>query len=288
MFGLADFATRGATVEEEPIGPMLGPKPFKEQPRAVRARGRAGKALKKYGKKARAAILRAAHSADRFDAAQAGTYGPVRYGSQPSYVYKRTRAGKKRKSSSWGRSARSSGTSKRARRAANRAAYRAGSGRKSNRARNRQDYAKFLNERSKTYGPVRFETQPTWVRRRGRKGQFADIIARRGRKGSSKRSRKSSGMTRRERRAANRAAFRASNQRSRKGGRKGSRRGRKGSRAMTSGRGPSRVLSYNSLMHELRQSRGLKAWVCVGKKRTGCGGGKKGRRGSRQLGLLRA
>lgn len=46
-------------------------------------------------------------------------------------------------------------------------------------------------------------------------------------------------------------------------------------------------LSYAKLMKRLRGTK-MKAWVCVGPKRTGCGGGKKGRRGSRVFGVLRA
>lgn len=44
--------------------------------------------------------------------------------------------------------------------------------------------------------------------------------------------------------------------------------------------------SYAKLMRQLRGTRN-KAWICVGPKRTGCGGGRKGRRGARVWGVLR-
>lgn len=47
-----------------------------------------------------------------------------------------------------------------------------------------------------------------------------------------------------------------------------------------------RRLTYNELMTALSGTK-LKAWVCAGPKRTGCGGGKKRYGGSRQLGVLR-
>lgn len=73
----------------------------------------------------------------------------------------------------------------------------------------------------------------------------------------------------------------SASRRSRRGGVSRRRRGGR----MSSGRGPGRVLTYNKLMGELRRRPKLKAWVCVGRRRTGCGGGRK--RGTRQLGLLR-
>lgn len=47
-----------------------------------------------------------------------------------------------------------------------------------------------------------------------------------------------------------------------------------------------RRLSYNELMTALSGTK-LKAWVCAGPTRTGCGGGKKRYGGSRQIGVLR-
>ena len=74
---------------------------------------------------------------------------------------------------------------------------------------------------------------------------------------------------------------------SRRSRRSSKRRGSKrGTRALSK-RGS--VLTYNKLLSRLSRgkNRKLKAWVCVGPKRTGCGGGKKGRRGSRVMGILR-
>jgi hypothetical protein len=221
-------------------------------------------------------------------------YGPMRFEDQPASVRRRGRKGKALR----GRR----GTSRRSQRATRR-------GRKSARSRNRRDYRKFLSQRAGTYGPVRFEDQPTWVRRRGRKSKA--VAARRGRKSASRSTRRSarrsatssrsvrsmrrSGqITRRQARKLNRQLARQ--QRSRKGrkssrrsGKSLSRRSRKGSRRLSrrSSSGAGKVLTYNSLMSQLRKRRGLKAWVCVGRKRTGCGGGRKGYRGSRQLGVLR-
>ena len=47
-----------------------------------------------------------------------------------------------------------------------------------------------------------------------------------------------------------------------------------------------RRLTYNELMTALSTTK-LKAWVCAGPTRTGCGGGRKRYGGSRQIGVLR-
>jgi len=47
-----------------------------------------------------------------------------------------------------------------------------------------------------------------------------------------------------------------------------------------------RRLTYNELMSALAGTK-LKAWVCAGPTRTGCGGGRKRYGGSRQIGVLR-
>ncbi|HEV8550937.1 MAG TPA: hypothetical protein VGQ57_17945 [Polyangiaceae bacterium] len=47
-----------------------------------------------------------------------------------------------------------------------------------------------------------------------------------------------------------------------------------------------RRLTYNDLMTALRGTK-LKAWVCAGPTRTGCGGGRRRYGGSRQIGVLR-
>lgn len=246
---------------------MYGPTRFEEQPKYVRRRGRKGMA--RYTKAGRTAKKRRWKAAMR---SARGEYGPTRFEDQPGYVRRR---GRKGKALSRGRKA-----SRRARTSSRR-----GSSRRSS---NRRDYRKFLSKRSGTYGPVRFGDQPRWVRKRGRKGK-ALARSRKASRGTSKRSRRSGGTTRKARRAANRAAFRS--QRSRKSSRKSSRRSSK----LSSGRGgrmsrsssvAGRKLTYNELMRKLRGTQ-LKAWVCVGRKRTGCGGGKKGRRGSRQMGVLR-
>jgi len=254
----------GRPLAADAIGPMYGPTPFGDQPRYVRRRGRKGLA-------------------------------------------KSTRAGRRRKKASWAR-------------AAGRAvpSYRASTsrrGRKSSRrgSRSRTGYREFLAARSGTYGPVAFSDQPTWVRARGRKSKARKGASRRlGRKRTSARSSMSSrrGMTRRQKRKMNRALARSTSKRSRRGSKRRSskrrssrsgstrrsssrrslsRRGstRKARRAMTRRGSTARVLTYNKLMQSLRRKPKLKAWVCVGRTRTGCGGGRKGRRGSRQLGILR-
>lgn len=116
------------------------------------------------------------------------------------------------------------------------------------------------------------------------------------------------GLTRKELRKQNRAAWRAqqSSRKARRGGssrrasssrrtkrRSGSARRstarRSTARRSTARRGSAkrgRRVTYGQIMSQLRGTR-TKAWVCAGPKRTGCGGGRKGRRGSRVLGILR-
>lgn len=112
------------------------------------------------------------------------------------------------------------------------------------------------------------------------------------------------GLTRKEIRRQNRAAWRArkSTRKARRGGtsrrkarsskRSSYRRSaprRSSARRSTARRGSARTsrrVTYGQIMSQLRGSRN-KAWVCAGPKRTGCGGGRKGRRGSRVIGVLR-
>lgn len=221
-------------------------------------------------------------------------FGPTRFEDQPAYVRRRGRKGK-----ALSRKRRASSSSSGSRRTSRRS--RKGSSRRSARASNRRDYRKFLSKRAGTYGPVAFADQPGWVRKRGRKGKAlrrksaARTTRRSARRsagsaraaGSTKevrRLRRAGSITRKQARKLNRQLARTKSKRSAKRtGRKSSRRSSKGL-ART---GASKVLTYNSLMGQLRKRKGLKAWVCVGKKRTGCGGGRKGYRGSRQLGVLR-
>lgn len=79
------------------------------------------------------------------------------------------------------------------------------------------------------------------------------------------------GLTRRARRSAGKAARRAS---------------RRGASRRLARSGSSGGMSYAKLMKRLRGTK-MKAWVCVGPKRTGCGGGRKGKRGARVWGILR-
>lgn len=221
------------------------------------------------------------------------TYGPQRFEHQPARVRRRGRKGmarmnraqRSRRKASWARArgdaplARSSGRGSRywadgeeklwsemERR--NRPASKRSS-RKSSRRPGRSDYRAFFKERARTRGPVRFEKQPGWVRELGRKSR----AGRRKSKSSSRRS-----LTRRQARRLRRSENRSMSRRS-------SRRSSRGRRS--SGRG-ARVLTMNGLLQGLKKQRGMKAWVCVGKTRTGCGGGRKGRRGSRVFGILRA
>jgi hypothetical protein len=232
-------------------------------------------------------------------------YGPMRFEDQPAWVRKRGRKGKAlRRTARGGRKA-----ARRSSRSSARGTRR--SARKSSRSTNRTDYRRYLAARSETYGPVPFETQPSWVRRRGRKGKA--LLGRKKARRALARSTRSTGrkasrrggatLTRRARKALNRQAFRAQkssrrggSKRSRSAARSSKRRSGSTSRKMTrasrrslrkSSRGAAKVLTYSSLMSQLRKKPKLKAWVCVGSKRTGCGGGRKGRRGSRQMGVLR-
>ncbi len=249
-----------------PALPAYGPVRFEHQEAKVRRRGRKGLALK-----SRAARLGTKASRHRH-------YGRMDLAKE---LYER--AGKASKRSRRG----TSSETRRERRARNRAAFRSGSGstrstrrgRKASRRTNARDYVHYKAVRAATFGPVQFKDQPTWVRRKGRKGT-AVSASRRSSKGRSRRS----GESKKERRARNRAAFRAQRTRG-----KGSRRSQKGSRsARRSARksGGGSALTYATLMRRLRGTKN-KAWVCVGRKRTGCGGGKKGRRGSRVMGILR-
>lgn len=209
-----------------------GPRRFEFQTKSVRRRGRKGLALLDRGKRRKTKARRRAHmtsaSSGRDYRELLREFGA--YGGGGS----RRRKSKRRKSS--GRSARSSGMTRRQRRKMNRQLARS--------------------------------------RRTTRKGSYraSGRSRKASRRGTSRRSRKSTrSVTRRSRRSSGRS--------------------RKSTRSL-SRRGASRVLTYNSLMKTLRKGkrRGkkrLQAWVCVGRKRTGCGGGRKGRRGSRQLGVLR-
>lgn len=226
-------------------------------------------------------------------------YGPTRFEDQPKWVRKRGRKGKALRRTR--RTSARRGT-RRARRSSYRTSSRRSSGaRRISCKRNRADYRKFLGARAGTFGPVRFEDQPTWVRRRGRKSKNRGRSANRRRwtsaaRSSTRRSRKASrrasgsrALTRKQKRALNRAAFRK--QTSRRGVRKSARRGtrkasRRGSSRRSSSASASRRISYGSIMKQLRGSKN-KAWVCAGPTRTGCGGGRKGRRGSRVIGILR-
>lgn len=171
---------------------------------------------------------------------------------------------------------------RREKRALNRKRWRSVSTR---RKRNAADYRKFKRARARTYGPVPFETQPGWVRRRGRKGKA--LL----RKGSST-SRKSARRSRRSYKtrlgfSSDYALGRAYGIRAPKGMRKRAARRYVGKQGMRRARkAAGQVLTYNQLMKALSGTR-LKAWVCAGPKRTGCGGGRKRYGGSRQIGVLR-
>lgn len=246
----------GNPLVADPVGPMFGPTRFEDQPAKVRRRGRKGLALKTRSQRYR---QRASWARGRGDTEAASLFSK--------------KAGKRRRSSS-------KGTSRKSRR-----------GRSSTSARNRRDYRKFLAKRSKTFGPVAFKDQPTWVRERGRKGKSATRSTRRSARRSAgsatsskqvRRLRREGAITRKQARKLNRQLARQQRTSGKSRKSRGSRKSTRSSRS-----GASKVLTYNSLMSQLRKRKGLKAWVCVGEKRTGCGGGRKGYRGSRQLGVLR-
>lgn len=212
-------------------------------------------------------------------------YGPVRFEEQPAYVRRR---GRKGKALSWRRKAARTSSGGRRRRSYGAARLSSRRSTKASRRANRKDYRRYRAVQAGTYGPVRFEDQPRWVRKRGRKslnkGRSRNRTAwrassRRTRRGSSKR-----GMTRRERKRINRAKYRAAQ--SRGGSRSSSRRASRGSSRRSSRGGASRRLSYGSIMKQLRGTKD-KAWVCAGPRRSGCGGGRKGKRGSRVVAILR-
>ena len=252
----------------EAAPPKFGPVRFEEQSAKVRRRGRKGLALESRAKRLGTKASRH-RNAGRLARAKA-LYG------------KAARAGKSAR-----RSRRSSGESKAARRARNRAAFRGTSkrsarrGRKGSRRTTARDYVRYKATRAGTFGPVQFKDQPTWVRRRGKKGT-ALSAKRRGRSAARGRSSRES---KKARRARNRAAFRASKSRGKSRGRR-SQKGSRSARRSARKSGGTSVLTYNTLMRRLKGTKN-KAWVCVGRKRTGCGGGRKGRRGSRVMGVLR-
>lgn len=242
------------------------------------------------------------------------SYGPTRFEEQPVWVRKkgrkqlagRTRAQRLRKKAWWARSAgRSASVPRWATKSAERRRMRKASGgaRRGRRGRSTtrraSGYGRFMKARRTTYGPVRFSDQPAWVRSRGRKSKgkrrsaYRTASRRTRRATGARRSRR--GLSKREIRQQNRAAWRA--RKSSRRGRRASTRRSKGRRATTrrvarrsssrrSLSRQSRRMTYGQVMKQLRGSR-MKAWVCAGPKRTGCGGGRRGRRGSRVIGVLR-
>lgn len=216
--------------------------------------------------------------------------GPMRFEHQPKDI----RAG--------GRKQRYGVSKKAAARAERRAARRSGGGGGGRAGRSsRADYAHYNRTRKATFGPVRMSDQPASVRggkarswfdyakqwlgvsegggRKGRKGRKSSRRSSGG--GTSRKSLRAAGYTKAQIRAIRRSnsGVWAS---SRGGG--GSRKSRRMSRRGGGGGG---VLRLNTLYRELDRQPGLKAWVCVGPTRTGCGGGRKGGRGSRVFGVLR-
>lgn len=196
--------------------------------------------------------------------------GPVRFEDQPAWVRKmgrkqlagRTKAQRIRKKAWWAKNAGREydvprwATKSAERRRAKRRGY--GGGGRRRRSRSAWSY-----------------DQPSWSRR-GRKGKRRSAYrtaSRRTRRYAGGR-RRSRGLTRKEVRRQNRALWRA-----RKAS--GSRRGTRRSSARRGGR-----VTYGQIMSRLRGTRS-KAWVCAGPRRTGCGGGRRGRRGSRVIGILR-
>jgi hypothetical protein len=139
------------------------------------------------------------------------------------------------------------------------------SSRRSSRGRKRR-YGSFTEAQNAVYGPVPFEEQPRRVRRRGRKSKArGSWWSNRSWGKSSRRGRKS--------RSSSRSMSRGSRRSSRS--------------SSMSRKGSSRPMSLAGVRSYLKKHRSAKAWICVGPARTGCGGGRKGGRGSRVLGFLR-
>lgn len=152
-------------------------------------------------------------------------------------------------------------------------------------------------------GPMRFEHQPAKVRRRGRKGMAlmsrSQRMRQKGRwahhRGDAAESRSfydaarsiEGGSRRRRRRSSSRSSSREMTRRERRYERRMSRSSSRGSSRRTMSRRGSRPMSMAGVRAALAKHKSWKAWICVGPARTGCGGGKKGRRGGRVLGYLR-
>jgi hypothetical protein len=284
---------------------QYGPTRFEEQPAWVRARGRKGlaKATATQRAKRRRAWARAktGHGGRTFKELQTETYGPMRFEDQPAWVRRRGKKSKRRSRAS------SSSTPRRSRKASRKSARRS-SARSSARSYSRKS-ARRSSKRKSGGGLL------SWIF--GRPSRTGKGKSKRARKCNTQGSRELKAMvragmvSRKQAKKARRQMYRAkgatrrlgkracrsmgrSYGRAVKGGYSMTRRSRKSSRGVSrrSSRsmarsGPSRVLTYNTLMKELHRRPKLKAWVCVGRTRTGCGGGRKGYRGSRQLGLLR-
>lgn len=203
--------------------------------------------------------------------------GPVRFEEQPKWVRKmgrkqlagRTKAQRIRKKAWWAKSAgRDYDVPRWATKSAERRRTRRGAGGRRRRARSSWSYA-----------------APSYSRKRKSKrsrSSYRTTSRRTKRYAGGRRSKR--GLTRKEIRRQNRSTWRArkSTRRSRKSSSRGT--SRRGTRSKAR-RGGARV-TYSQIMGRLRGTRS-KAWVCAGPRRTGCGGGRKGRRGSRVIGILR-
>lgn len=221
-------------------------------------------------------------------------YGPVRFEDQPrgirrlgrKQLARHTRSGRLRKKAWWAknagrsfdlpswatkraekrRSRKASGTSRRRRRvsARSRRSYSTSAYRTSSR-RSRRSVGARRSRRTVTRKELRRQNRAAW------RAQMASRRTRKTRGTSSRRKGRKSSYRRKASRRPKRALARRSSAR-RGTVRRGAARGKR--------------ITYGQIMTQLRGSR-MKAWVCAGPKRTGCGGGRKGRRGSRVLGVLR-
>jgi len=284
---------------------QYGPTRFEEQPDRVRALGRKGlaKMSARQREKRRRSWERAktGHSGRTFRELQAETYGPMRFDDQPAYVRRRGRKGKRRSSAS------SSSTTRRSRKSSRKSARRSSarstarsytrkSARRSSKRRSGGGLLSWIFGRPSRTGKgksKRAKKCNTQGSRELKAMVRAGMVSRKQAKKARRQMYRAKGATRRLGKRACRSMGRSYG-RYVKGGYSMTRRSRKSRRGVArrasrslARRGPSRVLTYNTLMKELHRRPKLKAWVCVGRTRTGCGGGKKGYRGSRQLGLLR-
>lgn len=269
-------------VQFGPELPTFGPKRFEHQPAYVRSRGRKQKA----GNKTAIRMLERLKKEGRATDDDLASLKMLKRGSR-----RKSRSSSSSSSSS-GRSSRRAGrrSSKSSRRAA-RKTYRvarvSAGGRKARRSARRYQ-ARLMTRMSRFQSllgrsSLGKKAASRLRRRLARCGDNQRLGSR------SKISRKHARALRRELRRCQGRKIRASSLYAglgRRAGRKASRRLARSGASRRLARSGGGSMSYAKLMKRLRGTK-MKAWVCVGPKRTGCGGGKKGKRGARVWGILR-